>query len=135
MKKVLLSIAAFALVFSFVLMPRLTLAQNDGDGSNTIDVSGLQSTADQLRGLVNTLVPVFIAVAFIAFIVGIIRYLWAGGAEAKEKAKHQLIWGIVSITAIVAVFGIAQLFVNVFGLTPVQLPSGFIPGVEDSDTP
>lgn len=120
MKKVLLTAAVY-------LLPTLALAQ--GYAPQSVDVSGLTGTVRGLTAVVNYAIPFFLAIAIIAFIIGVIRYLFAGGAEEKQKAREFLLWGVISITVILAVFGIARLLINLFGLNPTQLNNNEIPTV------
>ena len=117
MKKVLLSVSAFA------FLPTLAFAQTG------VPTQGIQDSVDGFGTIVNSLIPILIGIAFIAFIIGIVKYLWAGGADQKERAKSHLIWGIVSITAILAIFGIARLFIQLFDLSPTSLDETYIPQI------
>ncbi len=119
MKKVLLSIAAL------VFLPSLASAQ----GAQQVDVGGLTGTVQGLTTVVNYAIPLLLAIAVIAFIIGVIKYLFAGGAEARAAAKDHLIYGVVAITVILAVFGIARLLINLFGLNPAQLTGTEVPSI------
>ncbi len=120
MKKVLLLVAAFG------LLPIVAAAQGV---VREVDVSGLSGTVQGLTRVVNYAIPLLIAVALIAFIIGVIKYLFAGGAEAKAAAKDHLIYGVVAITVILAIFGIARLLITLFGLDPAQLTGGEVPSI------
>ncbi len=109
----------------FSLLPTLAFAQ----GPTTIDVGGLVGTIQGLTVVVNYAIPLGIAIAFISFIIGVIKYLYADGAEARTKAKDHLIYGIVAITVILAIFGIARLLINLFGLNPAQLTGTELPSI------
>ncbi len=119
MKKILLTAAVF--------LPSLVFAQYSGPQS--VDVSGLTGTVRGLTNVVNYAIPFFLAIAIIAFIIGVIKFLFAAGGEEKQKAREFLLWGVISITVILAVFGIARLLINLFGLNPAQLSGQEIPTI------
>ncbi|MDQ3076668.1 MAG: hypothetical protein M3Q63_01260 [bacterium] len=119
MKNVLLSIAALGFLPSFA----------SAQGAQQVDVTGLSGTVQGLTVVVNYAIPLLLAIAVIAFIIGVIKYLFAGGADAKAAAKDHLIYGIVGITVILAIFGIARLLINLFGLNPAQLSGTEVPSI------
>ncbi len=125
MKKVLLTVLAFA--------PALVLAGTTGGtggrGATGISTTGLQDTVQGLTKVVNMIIPLMIAVAVIAFIYGVIKYILAKGPQEQKEARNFLVWSVVGIFAILAVFGIARLLINLFGLSPQQLGPNEVPTV------
>ena len=102
-KKISAGIVSFAL-------PALVFAQN---GLNT---SGLDNSIKALIKTANYIVPLLLAIAVIFFAYGVIKYILAAGVEDKAKARDYIIYGIISITAILAVYGIAAALLNLFGI-------------------
>ncbi|MFC1595139.1 hypothetical protein ACFL3E_01800 [Patescibacteria group bacterium] len=71
------------------------------------------------------IVPLLILIAGVIFTWGVIRYLIA--AEDQEKIKegrNMMIFGIVALTIILGLWGIVRLIVAVFGIDPIDIPSG-----------
>jgi hypothetical protein len=62
------------------------------------------------------LVPLVFAVAFVAFIWGIVVYFVAGGAneEKRDQGKQLAIWGIIGLFVMVSVWGLVNLLSGTF---------------------
>lgn len=101
MKKI---IGASLLVF----LPSLVGAQQ----LNFTDAStGLQSIAQ----FINALVPVVIGIAVLLFLIGLVSYVTAGGdEEKKENARSMIIYGIVVLFVMVAVWGFVGILTRTF---------------------
>jgi peptidoglycan/LPS O-acetylase OafA/YrhL len=70
---------------------------------------------DNLTGAINTLIPFFIGIAVFIFIVGLIRYVNAGGDEDKVKsARSTIIWGLIIIFVMFSAVGIVNILNNTF---------------------
>ncbi|HEX5774835.1 MAG TPA: hypothetical protein VFY28_02650, partial [Candidatus Paceibacterota bacterium] len=41
------------------------------------------------------LIPLLYALAFILFLIGVVRYFFMGGEEARTKGKSFMLWGII----------------------------------------
>ncbi len=115
-------LAVFLAVF---LMPSLALAQGAQDLNGIIDTS---STA------VGKLTTLLVAIAMLMFIWGIVKYVIAGDEEAKAKGRQMMIWGVVGLFAIVAVWGLVKFIANTTGIGPntgassLPCPPGVAPG-------
>jgi len=82
-----------------------------------------------LSGFLNIIITFLILLATVLFLWGIVKYITAGGDEEKTKeARGMIIWGIVFLAIMVAVWG----FVNVLlefiletdSSTPTPIPEG-----------
>ena len=128
-KLVLLSSLASGLVF----VPFLALAQNGGTGttggSNICSSGGLnpvQGILCTIGGILNTIVPILIALAVVVFVWGVVMYVVASDEEAKKKGKDRMIWGIIGLVVIVAMWGLVSVLTTTFGLNGsvnVQVPT------------
>jgi len=79
--------------------PFITLAQGAFD-----DVIGTVSAG------LNTIIIFLFLVATVIFLWGVVRYISAAGDEEKTKeARQMIIWGIIFLAVMVAVWG----FVNI----------------------
>ena len=106
-----------------LLLPLGVLAQASYTGSD------VESIYDSVFGFVNLLITFFILLATAVFLWGIIKYLTAGGDEEKIKeARRMIIWGIVFLAVMVAVWGFVNIVLDFLGLgnadTPDHIPTG-----------
>ena len=65
------------------------------------------------------LVPLVFALAFIAFLFGVFRYFFATGADAGEKrleGRKFIMWGIVALAVMFAIWGLVNILLRSFGL-------------------
>ncbi|MFA6270210.1 MAG: hypothetical protein WC657_03320 [Candidatus Paceibacterota bacterium] len=78
---------------------------------------------DGLAGIINLftsiglkLVPFLGAVAFLAFVYGVARYINSAGSEKEIKdSKNLLIWGVVGMFVMVTIWGIVYFLQGEFG--------------------
>lgn len=69
------------------------------------------------------IIPLMGAVAFLAFVWGVARFIRAAGNEKEIKdSKNLLIWGVVGVFVLVSIWGIIAFLQNEFGF---QSSSGF----------
>lgn len=61
-------------------------------------------------------VPILIGVAVVLFFFGLIKYLNSGFGDTKtlNEARGLMIWGIIAITAMVSVWGLANIMQGIF---------------------
>lgn len=85
---------------------------------------------NNISSIVKLLVPLLIAIALVFFIVGVIKYITAGADEEKRKeARNTIIYGVIGLFAIVAVWGLVEVISSTFGINAggtisiPQLPS------------
>ena len=81
-----------------------------------------QAVGDLLAGIseyiLNPAILLLFAVALAVLFWGIVQFLMNPYDDAaRTKGKRTIIWGIVGMFIMVAVFGIMQVIVNTFGLT------------------
>ena len=101
------------IALSILLLPFLTYAQTLG----TI----LQDISD----ILNTVIPILMILATLVFLWGIITYITAAGDEEKLKsARTFIIWGLVGLFVMVAVWGLVQVLLNTFGVGTPGTPIG-----------
>jgi hypothetical protein len=71
-------------------------------------------------GLIQTvIVPVIFALAFLAFIWGVIKYFFIhGGNEAKrEEGRYFILWGIIGMAVLFSVWGFVKILLSTLGLS------------------
>ena len=92
-------------------LPWLALAQS------SVDFGWIQSLIASIGTLVSMLIPVVIAIGLLFFIWGLVVYIMASGDEAaKEEGKRKMIWGIIALFVIVAVWGLVALLGELVGV-------------------
>ncbi|HVU06374.1 MAG TPA: pilin [Candidatus Paceibacterota bacterium] len=71
-----------------------------------------------VQSLLNTILPLIIAAAVVWFVWSMFQLFLAGDAEEKkEKAKTNIIYGVVAIFVMVSIWGLVNILVNTFGLS------------------
>jgi uncharacterized membrane protein YidH (DUF202 family) len=65
------------------------------------------------------LIPILLAVAFLIFIIGVIRFFFAAdsdNSDSRKEGRQLMIWGILAFVAIVCIWGITALIAGGLGL-------------------
>lgn len=102
MKKVIYGLMAFSPLLAFA-------APGDLGMANTL--------VQNIRTLLNYILPVLLALAIIYFFWGLIKFIRAAGdPKAASEGKSIMIWGIIAIFIMVAIFGIINWLVGTTGL-------------------
>src|ERR1035437_2952850 len=100
-------ISVLSLVALYPFMASAACTTTDG---------GLCSIISSISNLFSTIVPVLIGLGVIYFIWGVIMYVIADGEEAKKKGRDSIIYGIIGLTAIVAMWGLGHILLSTFNL-------------------
>jgi hypothetical protein len=70
-----------------------------------------------LRRILVALIPVLIGLGLVLFIWGLVQFIFASGDEAAVKeGKQRMIWGIIALFVIVAVWGLVNLMFQLTGV-------------------
>lgn len=78
------------------------------------DVSSILTT---VSNILNALIPLFMVIATVVFLWGIVRYITAAGDEEKVKeAKSFIMYGLIGLFVMVAVWGLVNVLINTFSL-------------------
>jgi len=119
MKKKLIVLSG--LVFS--LAPVMALAQVTG-GAPTACTGGqittIQGILCKISEILNAIIPVLIALGVVYFVWGVISYVIGSDEEAKKKGRDRIIYGIIGLAVIIAVWGLVRILTNTFGVGNVQ---------------
>ena len=113
---------------SLFLLPIFVFAQSAATGGSQVltqakavtacdSLSGLGKIICQMQGILNSIVPLLVALGLVYFIWGIVQFVIAGGEEAKTKGREKMIYGIIGFTVIVSLWGLVNIVVNTFGLS------------------
>lgn len=81
-------------------------------------VTDIQSFFQLALELINAVLPVFLALASIIFIWGVVTYITAAGDEEKrKKGQQRIMYGLIGLFVLVAFWGIVNVVVNTLGLS------------------
>jgi len=78
--------------------------------------TGLASIVCKIGELLNYVIPVLVALGVVYFIWGVIMYVIASDEEAKKKGRDRIIFGIIGLTVIVAVWGLVNIVIDTFDI-------------------
>ena len=110
MKKNLLK---FVSVFSFlILVPFVAFAD-----TSTCTGNGLGKVICQIQGILDSIVPVLVALGVVYFVWGVVQYVIADGEEAKKKGKDVMIYGVIGFAVIIGLWGLVNILVTTFNLS------------------
>ena len=84
---------------------------------------GLGSLICKLQHLLNSLIPVLIALGVVYLVWGIVQFVIRDSEEAKTKGKNTIIYGIIGLAVITGLWGLVSIVVNTFDLGGVSAPS------------
>jgi hypothetical protein len=118
MKNKLIVLSGFFLGMS----PVVALAQGItiGGSSSTCNLAGnngtLLTVLCRVGQILNSIVPVLIALGVVYFVWGVISFVIAGDEEAKTAGRNKIIYGIIGLAAIIAVWGLVKILTNTFGV-------------------
>ena len=121
MKKKLIALSGLG-----IFTPFLAFAQN----STVCTLGTLQGIICKIQEILNSVIPVLIVLGVVYFIWGIITYVIASDEEAKTSGRNRIIWGIIGLLVIVAVWGLVGIVSKTFGLGgPANITIPAIPPV------
>ena len=70
-------------------------------------------------------IPILMIIATIVFIWGIISYVLAAGSdERKKEAKNLIIWGLIGLFVMVAMWGLVSVIGSTFSIGETPIPGG-----------
>gem|GEM_PF-1919085 len=141
MKKIFFSLIAFTFLsspLSFVFAQntpppagRPPAAQRVPAAQPLKESAGMPKPDGTIEGLfgmilyiLNGVIYIVMGLALVSFLIGVFRYvITAGGEGDKEKAKSQIMWGLIGLFVMVCVWAIVGLFSgSLFGTQPVNAP-------------
>src|SRR3989344_2749345 len=86
--------------------------------------AGLDNVLLTIQRLLNLATPIVVALALLYFFWGLANYILSTGDEEKrEQGRNIMIWGVIALFVMVAVWGLVQILAQTFN---VQL-GGSIP--------
>ncbi len=96
--------------------------------------TGVTDVVTAIQSIVTLLIPLLMGLAVVAFFWGLVKYIANASDEAaKESGKTLMIWGMVAIFVMVALWGIlgwVQTQLGLTGTVTTSTPPAFaVPGV------
>jgi Kef-type K+ transport system membrane component KefB len=107
MKKVVSAVA-------LITLPAVALAQSSVPSTAQ---SGLLGFAQLFQTILGWAVVLLISVAVVYFLYGVLKYVIGSDPESKEKARHTMIYGLIGLAVMVAVWGLVKVLTDTFGLS------------------
>ena len=101
---------------SFV--PFLALAQPISGGTcSTVDSGTIQAIICVLGDIFDLAIPVLVILGVLYFVWGVVSYVIASDEEAKKKGKDKMIYGLIGLLVITALWGLIKVLTTTFGLS------------------
>jgi len=98
-----------------LVMPLLALAQVGGP---------LTELVTSLQNILKILLPTLMVLALVVFIWGLVQYIWsAGNPDAASKGKSIMIWGVIALFVMSAIWGITGALARTFGVDNGDAPN------------
>ncbi|MCA9359318.1 hypothetical protein KC926_03890 [Candidatus Kaiserbacteria bacterium] len=101
---------------ALLALPAVVAAQGFADGG---DGGALNDFAVSVTNFANdTLVPLVMTLAFLAFVWGMFKFFIVGGdnEEEREKGKNLMIYATLGFVMVVILYGLVNFFANSLGL-------------------
>ncbi|MBP6926145.1 MAG: hypothetical protein KBB70_00420 [Candidatus Pacebacteria bacterium] len=113
----------FALYVSMFLLPGMAFARTTEDG---------ESVLIKALDYVDMGTQLLSAIGILVFIFGIVKYVIANNEEQKANAQRLILYGVIGLFAIVAVWGLVNFIANTTGVgadsaLDLPCPAGFDP--------
>lgn len=86
----------------------------------------------EVQGLVDSLIPLILAIATVGVLWGLARYAFkAGDEKAQEEGRRVMVWGIITLFVMFSIWGIVAILQTAFGTGGIVSPQGGIPTLSD----
>jgi uncharacterized membrane protein YjfL (UPF0719 family) len=96
-----------ALLAAILIFPSLALA------ADVPLTGGFKDVVNSLISFVDkSIIPLLFALAFIFFLIGMVRFFFSGSEENREKGRQFAIWGMVGLVVLFSIWGIVNVFVS-----------------------
>lgn len=110
---VLLSFAFVALA-PLGVSAQVTVVNPQTCGTGGGGINNIKDGICKVGELLNTLIPVLITLGVVYFVYGVITYVIASDEEAKKTGRNRIIYGIIGLAVIVAVWGLVGILRDTF---------------------
>ncbi|HAS80463.1 MAG: hypothetical protein UR25_C0001G0066 [Candidatus Nomurabacteria bacterium GW2011_GWE1_32_28] len=83
----------------------------------------IQSMVATIGSILNTAIPVLIILGVLYFVYGVVMFVIASDEEAKTKGRNSMIYGIIGLVVIVAMWGLVGIVQRTFGIDSSYAPN------------
>lgn len=107
-----------ALFIMSFFVPTLALAQSRGNGvCDAIKLNSLFNILIWIKCfIVNAIIPLIFALAFLFFLWGIFKFMRASDAKSKQESQKLIWWGLIGLFVMVSVWGIIKILGTTLGI-------------------
>lgn len=117
----LVAVVVSLLIVHFLLMKKLILGvmlMGPVSAFAAVVATGVTDVVNAIQSIITLLIPLLMGLAVVAFFWGLVKYIANASDEAaKESGKTLMIWGMVAIFVMVALWGILGWVQTQLGLT------------------
>ncbi len=116
-KKALFSSKKLGVVATLAsILPEVALAQ-------TTNTTGLHDLFTAILGIFNFIVPFLVTIIVVFLIIAAFQFALSGGDEEKRKsARDRIVWGLVGVVLIFAIYSLVGLASGIFKWTGGPIP-------------
>src|ERR1035437_8992966 len=98
------------LLISLVAVPALAFGESTG-------TSGFDTFLNSVQGTVNKIIPFLVALALLGFFWGLVRFIFSSNnEEGRGEARSMMIYAIIALFVMVAVWGLVGFLGNAIGI-------------------
>ncbi len=112
MKKKLIVLSG--LVFSLAPVVALAVTTAGVASCTGTSLNTIEGILCKIKDLLNAIIPVLIALGVVYFVWGVITYVISSDEEAKKTGRNRIIYGIIGLAVIVAMWGLVGILTNTF---------------------
>lgn len=98
--------------------------------AQTANLSYFTSLINSISGIINTLIPIVLALALLMFLWGMFQYFIFGADDEgkRETGRSYMVYALIGLAVMVSVWGIVNLLISIAGVsTGGQVPVPVIP--------
>ncbi|MBI4118301.1 MAG: hypothetical protein HY455_02080 [Parcubacteria group bacterium] len=67
--------------------------------------------------ILNPIIAILFGIALVVFLWGVVEFIWKSNEEtARERGQQHIMWGLIGMFIMVAVFSIIHIIARTFGL-------------------
>lgn len=112
MKKKLVVLSSSVLSF----MPLLAFAQNARGGCDAVIPGTIQAIICKVGNIMDIVIPILVVLGVVYFVWGVVGFVIGNDEEAKARGKDKMIYGIIGLVVIVAMWGLVGIVTRTFDL-------------------
>ncbi|MBX4199132.1 hypothetical protein KW800_02590 [Candidatus Parcubacteria bacterium] len=94
---------------------------------NQLAATGILQAIQATNTIISRAIPLTVALALLAFLFGLMKFVFKAGDEsAQEEGKRVMLWGIIALFVMVAVWGLVKFVAESLGIGTGGTVSGII---------